>query len=292
MDVSIIIINYNTMFLTLNLIETIIKNTIGINYEIILVDNDSKENVEVALEQSKYKENIKLIKSDENLGFGRANNLGVKMAKGKYIFLLNSDTLLLDNSIKKMFDFMEKNIEIAVCGGNLYDGNKLPAHSFQRKFLNEIDYYYNYIYQIITGKRRDFNYSKLPFEVAYVTGADMFIKKSVFEEVGGFDPEFFMYFEETELCFRIKKIGKKIFSYPSVEIIHLEGKSFLFSEKRLEMYEKSKYIYYHKIGYSKNKIFFNYIISQIKSIFCINNNNIKKYKIRKEAYSRFKKDNS
>ena len=104
MDVSVIIVNYNTLELTKNTIESVFEKTIEVSYEIILVDNASTDG-SVEFFENNYKDKIILIKNNENLGFGRANNKGIEIAKGKYIFLLNSDTLLINNAIKILFDF-------------------------------------------------------------------------------------------------------------------------------------------------------------------------------------------
>ncbi|UVV84289.1 glycosyltransferase [Bacteroides thetaiotaomicron] len=106
MDVSVIIVNYNTKALTKSCIESIFSETCGIEFEVILVDNASSDG---SKELFQIDERIIFIESNVNLGFGKANNLGYKYATGKYIFLLNSDTLLKNNAIKLFFDFAEKN---------------------------------------------------------------------------------------------------------------------------------------------------------------------------------------
>lgn len=286
MEVSIIIVNYNTLELTKNTIKSIIEKTKDISYEIILVDNNSNDSSKDFFSSKSYESKINFIKSNKNLGFGKANNLGINIAKGKYIFLLNSDTLLINNAIKILFDFMEINSKVGVCGGNLYDENRNPAHSYNIQPRIFFDFYeiYKKIYFKIFKKRLDFNYTSKPLEVGYITGADMFIRKNILEKVGYFDPEFFMYFEETELSFRIKKAGYKIYSVPEAKIIHLEGKSFNFKETRFRMMVESKYKYLKKI-YGKNPAFYSYLFSQIKyiAIFFIKENR-QKFLINRQEY--------
>ena len=106
MDVSIIFVNYKTKDLTINAINSVIEKTEGVDYEIFVVDNASNDGSIEAIEQEFS--NINIIKNPINSGFGSANNLAIKQAKGKYIFCLNTDTLLVNNAIKIMFDFMEK----------------------------------------------------------------------------------------------------------------------------------------------------------------------------------------
>ena len=237
MDISIIIVNYNTLELTKNTIDSVIEKTTGIKYEIILVDNASTDG-SIEYFEKNYKDKIIFLKNKENLGFGRANNKGIEIAKGKFIFLLNSDTLLINNAIKILFDYMKLNSKVGVCGGNLYDIKLNPVHSYLEKIPSiktEINYFFNILGKVlkkISKRRDDFNYSKLVKEVGYITGADMMIRKSVLEKVGVFDEIFFMYSEEAELTYRIKQAGYKIMSVPMAQIIHLEGKSTKFKDKK------------------------------------------------------------
>ncbi|MGL5902335.1 MAG: glycosyltransferase, partial [Cetobacterium sp.] len=155
MQVSIIIVNYNTLELSKNSIESIFEKIQNIEYEIILVDNDSQDGSKEYFSKEYYKSRIKLIQSEKNLGFGKANNLGINIAKGKYVFLLNSDTLLINNVIKILFDFMEKNKSVGLAGANLYNENKEPAHSYNvlPKFWFDFYEVYKGIYLKIFNKR-------------------------------------------------------------------------------------------------------------------------------------------
>lgn len=287
MDVSVIIVNYNTLELTKNTIESVLKKTEGLNYEVILVDNASTDG-SVEYFENNYKEKIIFIQNRENLGFGKANNKGIEIAKGKYIFLLNSDTLLINNAIKILFDFMEQNIECGVCGGNLYDRDNKPVHSFKKELVNiysDFDFIKNFILKFIYKKRMDFNYTNKNIEVGYITGADMFIRKKMLEKVGIFDSDFFMYFEETELTARIKSSGKKIISVPQAKIIHLEGKSTQFKERKFRMFTESKYKYFYKV-FSLREVKLAYYISQLKYLIPLNDGWMK-LKINKEEYQKF-----
>lgn len=295
MDVSIIIINYNTLELTKNTINSVVEKTKDINYEIILVDNASTDG-SVEYFEKNYKDKIIFLKNEENLGFGRANNKGIEVAKGKYTFLLNSDTLLINNAIKILFDYMEFNSEVGVCGGNLYDGELNPVHSYLKKIPSiktEINYFFNILGKIVKKifkKRDDFNYSESVREVGYITGADMMIRKNILEKVGIFDEIFFMYSEEAELTYRIKQARYKIMSVPKARIVHLEGKSTKFKENRYHMYLESKYKYYYKIyGIKSCKNF--YLISQLgyllRGISTFNKDYFKILKINFKEYKKF-----
>lgn len=252
MDVSVIIVNYNTLELTKNTIESVFEKTEGLNYEIILVDNASTDG-SVEFFENNYKGKIIFINNKENLGFGKANNKGIEIARGKYVFLLNSDTLLINNAIKILFDYMEKNEACGIAGGNLYTLDMQPTHSYLKELPSisvEISWHFNYlkkIYKKILNKRDDFNYSKFPIEVGYITGADLFIRGKLLKYLGNFDEDFFMYSEEAELTYRVKKAGYKVMSVPQAKIIHLEGKSSKVSLKKLSIFLEGKYCYYYKI---------------------------------------------
>ena len=233
MQVSIIIVSYNTKELTVKAIQSIFDKTEGVEYEIIVVDNDSKDGSVEELQKT-FQDKITIIKSKENLGFGRANNLGIKQSKGKYIFLLNSDTELINNAIKIFYDYMEENKHVGVCGGNLYNINKIPEESYMLYKNNIFSYFYNrykeLFYNIISkfNKKKHFcrfNYSNKIKEVGYISGADMFIRKTVLDKTGLFDENIFMYLEDADLNFRIRQSGYSIKSVPQAKIFHYVAKS-------------------------------------------------------------------
>lgn len=227
MDVSIIIVNYNTCKMTLECIDSICERTSGIVYEIIVVDNASVDGSRQLLGQDKR---IHYLYSERNLGFGPANNLGLKYAKGRNIFFLNSDTLLINNAITILSDYLDQNENVGVCGGNLYSKEQKPTRSFARflpsaaDVLNEI--FLKLPSRIVYGKSLYFNFTNCASDVAYITGADLMMKRKVLDEVGSFNPAFFMYYEETELCFRVRNTGYRLVSVPWARIIHLGGGSF------------------------------------------------------------------
>ena len=248
-DVSIIIVNYNTYDLVLQCIESVIKNTKKINYEIIVVDNNSpNREIEKLNEVYPY---VKLILNTNNSGFGIANNIGSKAANGKFLFLLNSDTIVLDNSIYNLYKFMIENPCVGACGGNLCDINLKPATSFTRfmpSFLSDIDYLFlNMFSKIIYRNNLYYCYSETPIKInGNISGADLMIVKQVFDELGGFDENFFMYYEETDLLFRLRKRKYQTFIVPESKIIHLEGASETIKETRLNWTYESKEKYYLK----------------------------------------------
>lgn len=242
-DVSIVIVNYNTEQLILNCIDSILKETKGLSFEIIVVDNASPT---PPMKLRKMSSVVQYIQSTVNLGFGRGNNLGAKSAKGKYIFCLNPDTVLINNAIGIFFHYMEEFPKTGVCGGNLFYADLSPAHSFEilpDSITSEI---YKLFGVFKKWKGASFNFGNKPQSVAYIVGADLFIRTDIFKKLGGFDEGFFMYFEETYLCYEVKKMGYDIVNIPQAKIVHLEGKSPIFLKEKERIFQISRKLYFTK----------------------------------------------
>lgn len=231
MDVSVVIVNYNTKKLTQECIDSVFNQTSGVEFEVILVDNAS---IDGSVELFENDKRLTFIKSETNLGFGKANNLGFQYSKGKYIFLLNSDTLLLDNAIKVFYEQMEKrDSRISCMGCFLVDANNQRIHSYGEfpSMRNELFRRPLFLFQRFSFVDCGFDGTPISliddtcFEVEYVTGADLFIRREVINKLGLFNPDFFLYYEETEMQYRYKKSGYKnvIIKYPM--IMHLVGGS-------------------------------------------------------------------
>lgn len=252
MDVSVIIINYNTRQMTAECIDSVFEKTRGVDFEIILVDNASTDDSKEFFEQD---DRITYIYNNENLGFGRANNIGAKYASGKYLFLLNSDTLLIEDSIKIFFNFLEKHNEYAACGGNLIDksnkntiiGGNFPTLISEFSRIGFCLFYYNY-YRHKLAIPQTIEYANCN-NIAYISGADSFIRRDIFEEIDGFDEDFFMYYEETDMFYRMRQNGYRLCILPDTTIIHLvqgsQGNKG-FNLKKFKMQMGSKLLYFKK----------------------------------------------
>ena len=131
MDVSVIVVNYNAGELAAACIDSVFAHTSGLDFEMILVDNASTDGSRSRFEADAR---IRYVYSPENLGFGRANNLGLTYASGRNILFLNSDTLLRDNAIKILSDYLDAHPGVGAVGGNLVDGQGLPGQSFMRYY--------------------------------------------------------------------------------------------------------------------------------------------------------------
>lgn len=265
--VSVILVSYNTCKLTLDTISAIYKETKDINFEIILVDNNSKD--DTVEEVEKTFKLVKIIKNNINAGFGAANNIGVKHASGEYIFLLNTDTILLNNAIKVLSDYLDVNNDVVASAGNLYDQKKNPTTSYSKLFpslLSELNQLFFNFTALFHRSNAHFNYSDKPIKFkGSLSGADAMIRKDTFNLVGGFDEDFFLYYEETELFYRMTNLGHYVASVPDAKIIHLEGASESVKDITLKRSMTSKYIYLDKHS-TPLKIFFHHILFMVTAL--------------------------
>lgn len=250
-DVSIVIVNYNTLHVLKPCIDSIEAHTEGINYEIIVVDNGSTDGSKAMMGQDPR---LTWIDTGENLGFGRANNMGLKRARGKYILFLNSDTLLVNNAIAQMHNFATHYEGcLGALGCILENSLGEPIHSYGAFPCMRDDF----SKLLLTPIRKALGCHQAPptawpvtwMRVDYVTGADLMVARSVLDECGAFDPAFFMYCEETEMEHRFMLRGYDNILLRGPRIIHLEGegsrdgKTSQFIRDCLRQ-QKSEYIYF------------------------------------------------
>jgi len=219
-DLSIIIVTWNTADITLKCIHTINKYLNNkLNYEIIVVDNASSDNTIQLLS----KEKIVLIKNHENSGFAKGNNIGVKKAKGKYLFFLNSDMELIDDSFIAMFKFFV-NSDIGLIGPSFLNTDLTPQGSVfpPQTVANAFKEFVLKIKNVYSKYTPD---SKTPVSVWSVSGGAILIKKDLFKQVGGWNEKYFIYFEDLDLCRSIRRLGQQIIFYPNCKVIHAHGQS-------------------------------------------------------------------
>ena len=216
-DVSIVIINYNTFKMTCDCINSIYKNTTAVSFEIILVDNDSKE-CDADLFLKSFPELI-LIKSDSNVGFAKGNNLGIQKTTGKYILLLNSDTLLKNNAIKISFDYLESHPKAGVMSVGLVfpDGThqsvcqRFPSIRYQ---LFEFLRLHKFVSKKAAGRillGSFFNYDE-NIKSDWVWGTYFLFRKEILELLPNkkLNDDFFMYCEDMQWCWDFRKLGYEI----------------------------------------------------------------------------------
>lgn len=233
-DVSVIIVNWNAGKYLQETIESLVDKCVGISYELIIIDNNSDKSDEsyTYIEQllSKWN-NFTFIKSEENLGFAKANNIGMSISKGRNLLILNPDVILHNNLLKILSDYLDKNSDVGMVGPKVlsYDG------SFQQPCLRGKPYPKDTLFHIIGlakafPKNAYFNgYAMWNVdrnninECWALSGCCMMLKKSLYEEIGGMDEQFFMYQEETDWGIRTKNVGKKVIYNPNAVVTHYQG---------------------------------------------------------------------
>jgi len=228
-DLAIIIINYNSAKYTKQCIQSVLDNTTStISYEIIIVDNASNSKDYEALKNHIFKlkkTNISLYRSRINTGFGGGNMYGIQFANANYYLFLNNDTLLIKDPIKICFDFMEKTEDAAVCGPQIFNEHQKKEVSFDHFTTIGREIFGKKMLEIVyprTKPNRRKEYT-MPLTVDYVNGSFMFFRAKDFDSLGGFDTTIFLYFEESDICYRLKKKNRKTYFIPTASYLHYQG---------------------------------------------------------------------
>ncbi|MFH1061306.1 MAG: glycosyltransferase family 2 protein [Candidatus Omnitrophota bacterium] len=227
---SIIIVNYNTGKFLLDCVKSIYSGHELSGFEIIIIDNASSDDSLIQLK--KEYPHILLVNNKENLGFGKAVNQGIKIANNKFILLLNPDTIISSGCFDKMIAFLRNNPKAGACGPAIYNSDKnlqMSCHHFPG--LLDIVFDKTHLNKIFS-KNPLFGRYQMSYwahdtlrEVDWLTGACFMIRAELFRAVNGFDPGFFMFSEDIDLCLRIKQKGFKCFYLPQATIIHYQSGS-------------------------------------------------------------------
>lgn len=228
-DVSIIIINYNTASYTVDCVKSVLEKTdTSISYDIIVVDNNSEIDDFLLLQSNLPKaSNVFLHRSVINTGFGGGNMFGVQFANSKYLLFLNNDTLLKNNCISILYHYMESNTQVGVSTAQNYNEDGKFVISFDHdKGIRKLIFGRSFLEKNFskTYPKRKKEYSE-PVSVNFVNGAFMFFRSSVFSKIGGFDTTIFLYFEEMDICYRMRQHGYSSVLVPQAEVMHYQGVS-------------------------------------------------------------------
>ncbi|MDR3609545.1 MAG: glycosyltransferase, partial [Ignavibacteriaceae bacterium] len=231
MDLSIIIVNYNVKEFLQNLLHSISKSSDQITREIIIIDNASDDG-SVEFIKDNFPD-VNLISNKTNLGFSKANNIGMKIAKGKYILLINPDTLISEDTFEIMTAFFEENPNVGLAGCKILNPDGTLQLACRRSFPGPWTSFCK-----VTGLSNLFPQNKLfarynltyldpdsTYEVDAISGSFMMFRKEVYDKIGGLDEMFFMYGEDLDFCYRVQKSGYKVFYVHSAQIIHYKGES-------------------------------------------------------------------
>lgn len=229
-DISVVIVSLNTEKVLRECLECLARESVGLRVETLIVDNGSKDG-SVAMVRKEYPD-VRLIVSPENLGFGRANNLAFAQATGRYIVLLNSDAFLTPDSLRLSVERMDRDTRIGLAGGRLIgrDGSWQPSARMFPSLLTDLfvlsGFANKYPRSRIFGRfDRTWADQMAAAEVDWVPGAYSIIRREALATVGPFDPAFFLYYEEVDLCRRIQAAGYSIWYWPDVVVIHIGGES-------------------------------------------------------------------
>ena len=227
-QVSVIIVNWNTKDLLRDCLGSIYANTHSVPFEVIVVDNNSKD-LSVDMVKRDFPEVI-LVENDKNCGFAKANNIGASKASGRYLLLLNSDTLIMDKCIKRMVECFEQDKSVGIVGAQLVR----PNGRYQRSFFefpslkSELKKAF-FVHYISRGRVKpklinSSNFDTLR-EVEQIPGTAMMIDRDFFRKLEGFDESYFMYAEDADLCFRARLFGKKVVLCAEAHVVHYGSKS-------------------------------------------------------------------
>lgn len=297
-DVSVIIVSFNTKEKTHKCIASLYKFTKHVEIEIIVSDNGSTDHSVEDISMSFP--DVIIIENGKNLGFAKANNIALKRASGKYIFYLNSDTYLCNNSIKMFFDYWEQNDnkkKIGALGGQLFDTNMNFIHSgaafptYKQFCIGQLKANMIFILRAIyrfLGKDESFKkisakrkcsliWNSQEGEIDYITGADLFLLNN---EDAVFNEEYFMYYEETELELKLKEKGLQRIIIPGPKIVH--DRNAVRTDGKIVVYKKTDYFgEKSRIVYSINNLHTNAII--LKLLVMLNGINPYVKKVRSEV---------
>jgi GT2 family glycosyltransferase len=246
LDLSIIIVNWNTKKLLLDCLASVYETVTRISMEVWLVDNASTDGSVEAVKR--YYPDVQIIQNSRNLGFAAANNRAFKRMCGRYAVLLNTDAMLTKGAVKAIYDFMENTPDAGMACGQLLnpDGSKqnsianfpgLPSLLLNETLLRIL------LPRRYPSKRKEY---KSPIEVDSCIGACLIVRKKTMDHVGLLDDEYFFFFEETDWARRIKQSGWKICFVPFARIIHLQGRSVGHDIRSRILFYRSRYIYFKK----------------------------------------------
>ncbi len=246
-DLSIIIVNWNTKRYLLRCLESVFDSEKRNAWEVTVIDNGSQDGS--AKEVKKSFPNIRLIANEENCGFARATNQGIQHSSGRYVLLLNPDTEVRKSSIERLLAFMDAYPDTGITGVQLINGDGSKQNSIANfpslatELLNKS--LLRWVFpRRFPGKERAY---LEPKEVESVIGACMLVRREAIDRVGMLDEDYFLFFEETDWCYRMRKAGWKVFHLPQSEVVHFQGKGAEIRKREAKVeYYRSRYHFFRK----------------------------------------------
>jgi len=272
-DLSIIIVNYHHSHILDNCLESVYRTIEKIQFEVILVDNSSKDDgLEPIL---KRYTKIRFINNSKNMGFARANNQGAKIASGDFLLFLNPDTTMIEDAVESMLDYIRSDSSIGILGPKVLNPDQTTQFSC-RKFptaWSGLFNRYSLTTRLFPNNRYSRDYLMLDYDhssirsVDWVSGCCMMMSESTLKKVGGFDENYFLFIEDVDLCQVIKKKGLRVVYFPSVKIFHKISSSNARSTPQMIIKRHKGMIYYnHK--YRKTNFVIQRLINSIIMARC------------------------
>ncbi|HYC79442.1 MAG TPA: glycosyltransferase family 2 protein [Candidatus Binatia bacterium] len=259
MDLSVIILNYNTKGLLRDCLKSVLASTGSYKTEVIVADNGSADG-SIEMVRSEFPQ-VKLLENGRNLGFAKGNNEAIKMASGRHVMLLNSDTVVKPDAFEKMISKADSDPMIGALGPKILLANGQLDPSSRRNFPNPANSFFR-----LFGLKRFSNYNiagpvDQEMEVESIMGACMLVPRTVIEKVGMLDEEFFFYGEDLDWCYRIKEAGYKVVYYPAAQILHLKSASSRqIPFKIVKVAYTAMKIFYRKHYAPKYPVVFNWLV--------------------------------
>ena len=254
-DLAIIIVSWNTKKLIKDCLLSIKSSIHHTSYEVFVVDNNSSDGT-VQMLRSEFND-INIIANKTNEGFAKANNEAIKISDSKYVMLLNPDTIVKDNALDIMVDYMEKNKEVGITGCKLFNKDGSLQESCRR--FPDIKTYSCILLKLHTlfpnmkclknYFMKDMDYDKIN-EVDQVMGAALMFRSNVLGEKSFLDEDYWIWFEEVDFCYKVKKKGYKIVYIPNANIVHYKAQSFsqLLKVRQQKIFNRSLLVYFSKNG--------------------------------------------
>ena len=246
MDISIVIVNWNTKKLLIDCLASVFETVKNIPKEIWVVDNASSDGSVEAV-RLKYPR-VNFIQNRKNLGFAAANNQAFSKMQGRYALLLNTDAVLTEGAVEKLYTFMERHSDAGIACGQLLNADGSEQNSIANFPCMASIVFGEALLQLLFPKKypgkRKANFC--PLEVDSCIGACMMVRKEAMEAVGRLDESYFFFLEETDWAYRMKQAGWKAYWVPSARILHLQGQSVGHDIRSRMLFYRSRYIYFKK----------------------------------------------
>jgi GT2 family glycosyltransferase len=246
---SVVVVSYNARALLARCLDSVLDGRDGLDVELIVVDNDSRDGTPRTVE-ARYPD-VRLIANAENVGYGRACNQGIAVAGGRYVLVLNQDIVVQPGALATLVDFAERHPAAGLVGARLeYEDGRFQHSAFRLPDWRQAFFgFFDRIVPLDSEVNGRYPLARLdrPCEAEHLLGACLLLRREAIEQVGAFDPVFFMYFEETDLCARLARAGWRIYYAPTARVRHVGAASTSLASERMSVeFHRSQAIFYRR----------------------------------------------